>query len=75
MSLVKNIARRNPNHAEILENIRVLQKRAYTPAQIAKKTALDDAYVRGVLTLLNKGEMRLINAVELGRMPSCRRFH
>lgn len=69
MSLVENIARRNPNHAEILENIRLLQKRGYTPAQIAKKTALDDAYVRGILTLLNKGETRLINAVELGRMP------
>lgn len=69
MSLVENIARRNPNHAELLENIRILQKRGYTPNQIAKKTALDDAYIRGILTLLNKGETRLINAVELGRMP------
>lgn len=69
MSLVENIARRNPNHAELLENIRVLQKRGYTPNQIAKKTALDDAYIRGILTLLNKGETRLVNAVELGRMP------
>jgi len=69
MSLVENIARRTPNHAELLENIRVLQKRGYNINQISKKTALEDGYIRGVLTLLNKGETRLINAVEMGRMP------
>lgn len=69
MSLVENIARRNPSHAEILENIRLLQKRGYNTNQIAKKTALEESYVRGILVLLNKGETRLINAVELGRMP------
>ena len=69
MSLVENIARRTPNHAELLENIRLLQKRGYNTNQIARKTALEEGYIRGILTLLNKGETRLINAVELGRMP------
>ena len=69
MSLVENIARRTPNHAELLENIRVLQKRGYNINQISKKTALEESYIRGVITLLNKGETRLINAVEMGRMP------
>ena len=69
MSLVENIARRNPSPAELLETIRTLQKRSYSIAQICKKTALEETYVRGILTLLNKGEHRLINAVELGRMP------
>ena len=69
MSLVENIARRNPSPAELLETIRTLQKRSYSIAQICKKTALEETYVRGILSLLNKGEDRLINAVELGRMP------
>lgn len=69
MSLVENIARRTPNHAELLENIRMLQKRGYNINQISKKTALEETYIRGILTLLNKGETRLINAVEMGRMP------
>ena len=69
MSLVENIARRTPNHAELLENIRLLQKRGYNTNQIARKTALEEGYIRGILSLLNKGETRLINAVELGRMP------
>ena len=69
MSLVENIARRTPNHAELLENIRLLQKRGYNTNQIARKTALEEGYIRGILSLLNKGETRLINSVELGRMP------
>jgi ParB family transcriptional regulator, chromosome partitioning protein len=69
MSLVENIARRNPTPSEQLETIRSLQKHGYSVSQICKKTALEESYVRGILSLLNNGEHRLINAVELGKMP------
>jgi ParB family chromosome partitioning protein len=69
MSLVENIARRQPRPAEILVTIRALQHRGYDPTTIASKTALHHSYVRGVLLLLGKGEERLVAAVEAGRMP------
>ena len=69
MSLVENIARRQPRHGEQLEAIRVLDQRGYDAATIARKTALDPTWVRGILLLLNKGEDRLIVAVESGRVP------
>jgi ParB family chromosome partitioning protein len=69
MSLVENIARRSLRPFEILETIRVLQDNGYKVSQIAAKTALEENYVRNVLTLLNRGEQRLINAVEIGRIP------
>lgn len=69
MSLVENIARRNPLAAEQLESIRMLQQRGYDITTIARKTALDPTWVRGVLLLLGKAEVRLIQAVEVGRVP------
>ena len=69
MSLVENIARRNPHAAEQLESIRMLQQRGYDVATIARKTALDPTWVRGVLLLFGRGEVRLIQAVEAGRVP------
>jgi ParB family chromosome partitioning protein len=69
MSLVENIARRNPHPTEIFEALRTLQKRGYSATQIAKKTAIEENFIRGLLQLLNKGEHRLIAAVEAGRFP------
>ena len=69
MSLVENIARRQPRPAEQLEAIRVLHQRGYDVGTIARKTALDQTWVRGILLLLTKGEERLIVAVESGRVP------
>ena len=69
MSLVENIARRNPHAAEQLESIGMLQQRGYDVATIARKTALDPTWVRGILLLLGKGEVRLIQAVEAGIVP------
>ena len=69
MSLVENIARRQRRPAEQLEAIRVLSQRGYDVSVIARKTALDQTWVRGVLLLLTKGEERLIVAVESGRVP------
>jgi len=44
MSLVENIARRQPRPAEILETIRALQQRGYDPTTIASKTALHPGF-------------------------------
>ena len=68
MSLVENIARRQPRPGEQLEAIRLLEQRGYDVGTIARKTALDPTWIRGVLLLLNKGEERLIIAVETGRV-------
>ena len=69
MSLVENIARRNPRPREMLEAIRALKNKGYEVPEISKKTALDPTWVRGILILLEKGEERLISAVESGRVP------
>jgi len=68
-SLVENIARRSTRTVEQLETIRTLHQRGYEPAVIARKTALDVTWIRGVLTLLERGEERLLTAVEDNRIP------
>ena len=69
MSLVENIARRQPRPTDILGAIRVLKERGYDNQTISRKTALAVSYVNGILLLLEKGESRLIAAVEAGRIP------
>ena len=69
MSLVENMARRNPHSAELLGEIAGLKDRGYTVAQIAGKTNLTTKYVTGVLRLLSHGEHALLQAVEKRRVP------
>lgn len=69
ISLVENIARRQPRPMDILQGIRILKERGYDNQTISKKTALDISYINGILQLLEKGESRLIAAVESGRIP------
>ena len=69
ISLVENIARRQPRPMDILQGIRILKERGYDNQTISKKTALDISYINGILQLLEKGESRLISAVESGRIP------
>lgn len=68
-SLVENIARRAPRTMEQLEAIRALQQRGHDPQAIARKTGLDVSWIKGVLTLLDRGEERLLIAVEDHRIP------
>lgn len=68
-SLVENIARRAPRTLEQLEAIRALQQRGYDPQAIARKIGLDATWIKGVLTLLERGEERLLIAVEDQRIP------
>ncbi len=69
MSLTENIARRNYRPLELLAGIVKLRDQGHDKKAIAKKTGLSESYVRGILTLLESGEDRLVSAVECGSMP------
>lgn len=69
MSLTENIARRQWRPLELLGGIEQLRDRGYPPKQIATKTGLTLSYVQGILTLIQRGEQRLLVAVEKGDVP------
>nr|WP_316643104.1 ParB/RepB/Spo0J family partition protein [uncultured Roseateles sp.] len=69
MSLTENIARRQWRPLELLSGIEQLRDSGYAPKQIASKTGLTLGYVQGILTLIQKGEQRLLVAVEKGAVP------
>lgn len=69
MSLVENLARRQHRATDLLQGIEVLRKQGYDVRTISEKTGLVADYVRGVLNLMDKGEERLLAAVEAGHMP------
>ena len=69
MSLAENLARRFHSSAELMREIAALKDRGHTYADIAKRTDLHIQYVKGIIRLLNKGEDRLVRAVEKGHIP------
>src|SRR3984893_17496071 len=69
MSLVENLARRQHRAIDLLHDIEGLKRRGYNDTTIARKTGLTIEYVRGVIRLLQKGEHRLLRAVECGQIP------
>ncbi len=69
MSLVENLARRQHRPVDLLQGIEILSRQGYGTAAIAKKTGLNPTYVGEVLNLMEKGEERLLNAVETGTLP------
>lgn len=69
MSLVENIARRQPDSLALVRSIAALEERGYTSSQIAEKVGVSDTYVRGLLRLHAKGEELLLAAVERGNLP------
>ncbi|PTR03806.1 ParB family chromosome partitioning protein [Paraburkholderia sp. GV068] len=69
ITLTENIARRRHSTVELLSGLQVLRAKGYTTVEIAKKTNLDDSYINGILQLLERGEQRLIQAVEKSAMP------
>lgn len=69
MSLVENIARRQPLRFEHIQHIVALKERGYSAKQIAEKIDVTDAYIMAILHLWEKGEERLLRAVEAGTIP------
>jgi ParB family transcriptional regulator, chromosome partitioning protein len=69
MSLAENIARRGHRPLEILADIELLLARDYSIDDIIQNTGLSQKYVRDIVFLLEKGEERLIEAVQNGTIP------
>lgn len=68
-SLVENCARRQHRAIDLLQDIGGMCGRGYSHQEIARKTGLSYDYVHGVARLLEKGEQRLLRAVESRTIP------
>lgn len=68
-SLVENCARRQHQALDLLYDIRGMQLRGFSSADIARKTGLSLEYVTGVARLISQGEQRLLRSVEAGTIP------
>ena len=68
-SLVENCARRQHRAIDLLQDIRGMEERGYSQAEIARKTGLTYEYVHGVSRLIETGEQRLLRSVESGIIP------
>jgi len=69
MSLVENVARRRHSSAELVHEIENLQRRGLTSLQISERIGMSKAWVLMILSLLEKGETKLIEGVESGLVP------
>lgn len=69
MSLAENIARRRPRSTELLNSIMDLKNKGYTDSDIAEKIGCSKGWVKSILGLMDKGENKLLGAVETGKMP------
>ena len=69
MSLVENCARRQHNPIDLMREIGALRKRGYNDRQIGEKIGVSTEYVNMIAGLLEKGEERLVSAVETGLLP------
>lgn len=69
MSLVENIARRQHRPIDLMAEIGNLAKRGYGDAEIAEKIGCSRSWVSHVVKLLERGEERLVVAVEAGLIP------
>jgi len=68
-SLAENFARHMPTKFEHIQAIAALRERGYSDKDIAGKIDLSRSYIQGILTLWEKGEELLLQAVEKGRIP------
>ena len=69
MSLVENIARRQHRPIDLMTEIGNLAKRGYGDAEIAEKIGCSQSWVNHVVILLERGEERLVAAVEADLIP------
>lgn len=69
MSLVENCARRQHRAIDLLQEVGSLRKRGYDDRQIARKIGVTSEWVNMIAGLLERGEERLLSAVEAGLMP------
>lgn len=69
MSIVENMARRHHTAMDLMKGIELLKKQGYCASEISAKTGMGTSYVRDISKLIEKGEERLISAVEAGLIP------
>jgi len=69
MSLVENCARRQHKAIDLMREIGALRKRGYNDRQIGEKIGVSAEYVNMIAGLLDRGEERLVSAVEIGTLP------
>lgn len=68
-SLVENLARRVRQPSEMYREVKQLYDNKYSVAEIAKKIGVSYEWISQILKLITRGEERLINAVESGKLP------
>lgn len=69
MSLVENIARKNYQPFELFKNVKRLRDDGYSATEIAGKIGLGREYMCQIIKLIDRGEDRLLNAVETNKIP------
>lgn len=69
MSLVENIARRTHRPIDLMREISALRSRDHSDAEIARKIGTGASWVNMIGSLLERGEERLVAAVETGLIP------
>ena len=69
MSLVENLARPPRTTLQLAREIQTLKERGYSTSEIADKVGLSDKHVGNLARLIQKGEERLVAAVERGEVP------
>lgn len=69
MSLVENCARRQHRPADLLHDVGALRARGYTDRQVAAKIGCTPEWVGMIGGLIERGEERLLTAVEAGVLP------
>ncbi len=69
MSLVENIARRVHRPIDLMREISALRTRGFNDAAIAQKIGVGASWVNMIASLLERGEERLVAAVETGLIP------
>lgn len=69
MSLVENIARRKVRPIDLMQEVGNMRKRGYSDDEIASKIGVSPSYVNMIASLLERGEERLVSAVETGLIP------
>jgi ParB family chromosome partitioning protein len=68
-SLVENVARPHHRGVDLMREVGALRKRGYSDAEVAQKIGVAASWVSMIAGLLEKGEERLIAAVENGLIP------
>ena len=66
---VENCARRQHRAIDLMQEVGTLRKRGYDDHKIAAKIGVTAEYVHMIAGLLEKGEERLVSAVETGLIP------